>query len=122
MLSLARLRAAGEADFDTLLAPSAARSLYQDYKGEPNTPDRICALGAARRCPRGQLATRPNVPTVRWQVVSEAEDLFAAFATPILGTPFLRVMWSQTSASETCTTNVTANDTIESVAMILWLD
>ena len=32
------------------------------------------------------------------------------------------MMWSQTSASETCTTNVTANDTIESVAMILWLD
>jgi hypothetical protein len=39
--SLGCKRSAGEDDFDTLLAPSAARFTRQNYKGEPNTLDRF---------------------------------------------------------------------------------
>ena len=46
MPSLARLWAAGPDDFDALLAPSAARFTYQNYKGEPNTLDLMCAFAA----------------------------------------------------------------------------
>jgi hypothetical protein len=39
--SLGCERSAGEEDFDTLLATSAARFPCQNYKGEPNTPARF---------------------------------------------------------------------------------
>jgi hypothetical protein len=42
------------------------------------------ALLRPRGDPPGQLAARSKGPTVRWQAVSEAEDLHVAFATPTL--------------------------------------
>jgi hypothetical protein len=49
------------------------------------------------------------------QVVVEADDLHVAFTPPALEALLLRVARIQSSATETCKTNATANATAKSV-------